>query len=323
MTRPSEPDIHDSPDPIPSSVWRKIVAASSEYELSMEQGESIEPTEFALRYQDIPAALLLAELKKIHDDFASGANRSELLGDELPPSDRYIELELIGTGGMGEVYRGLDLECQRLVAIKRISKKHVDNREATERFHAEAEMTAGLEHPGIIPVYGKGGDTQGREFYVMRLIAGDGTGTLTESIRSFHLQGNVESKNTKDQSGNLTEQLRGLVRRIVDIADTVAYVHHRGIVHRDLKPSNVLIGPYGETLIADWGLGIGEKNRLSYSGGSRGCFFPCRRDGRAWYTRICSTGTGTRDAIASVVFGGYLLSGGYVALCFEGKESKQ
>ena len=254
MNCPPEPDIHDSPDPIPSSVWRKIVAASSEYELSMERGESIDPTEFALRYQDIPAALLLAELKKIQDDFASGADRSELLGDELPPSDRYIELELIGTGGMGEVYRGLDLECQRLVAIKRISKEHVDNREATERFHAEAEMTAGLEHPGIIPVYGKGVDTQGREFYVMRLIAGAGTGTLTESIRSFHLQGNVESKTTKDQSGNLTEQLRGLVRRIADIADTVAYVHHRGIVHRDLKPSNVLIGPYGETLIADWGL---------------------------------------------------------------------
>jgi hypothetical protein len=64
MNRPPELDIHDSTDPIPSSVWRKIVAASSEYELSMERGESIEPTEFALRYQDIPAALLLAELKK-------------------------------------------------------------------------------------------------------------------------------------------------------------------------------------------------------------------------------------------------------------------
>ena len=254
MSEPSEPEIHYSRDPLPSSIWRRIVAASSDYESCMERGDSIEPTEFALRYDDIPSELLLPELKRIQEEYASIADPSGALGEELIPSDRYIELELIGTGGMGEVYRGLDLECQRLVAIKKIRKKHQDNPEATQRFRAEAEMTAGLEHPGIIPVYGKGTDTQGREFYVMRLISGQGAGVFAESISAFHKQFNSGATKNQLPQGNLAEQIRDILRRMVYVADTVAYVHHRGIVHRDLKPSNILIGPYGETLIADWGL---------------------------------------------------------------------
>jgi tetratricopeptide (TPR) repeat protein len=86
------------------------------------------------------------------------------------------------------------------------------------------------------------------------LISGQGAGAFAESISAFHKQFNSGATKNQLPQGNLAEQIRDILRRMVYVADTVAYVHHRGIVHRDLKPSNILIGPYGETLIADWGL---------------------------------------------------------------------
>jgi serine/threonine protein kinase len=87
---------------------------------------------------------------------------------------------------MGEIYRGIDNECQRPVAIKKIRREFQDDYEVRARFHAEAELTASLEHPGIIPIYGQGTDAQGRDFYAIRLIDGDRTGDFTKSIREFH-----------------------------------------------------------------------------------------------------------------------------------------
>jgi serine/threonine protein kinase len=258
MSDESAPNAFYARDPVASSVWRRIVAASNQFELSLERGESIDPHEFALRFHDIPKELLVPELQQLQSEHPLLKGPLDWLDTDSQPSGRYVELELIGTGGMGEVYRGLDQECLRFVAIKKIRKEHQDNPEARERFLAEVEMTAGLEHPGIIPVYGTGTDGQGRAFYAMRLISGEGSGTLSESIRAFHKprekQGIGQAIEDQIRLANRSDQLRDLVRRLVDVTDTVAYAHHRDIVHRDLKPSNVLIGPYGETLVADWGL---------------------------------------------------------------------
>ncbi|MFM7515947.1 MAG: protein kinase domain-containing protein [Pirellula sp.] len=94
---------------------------------------------------------------------------------------RFVELELLRTGGMGEIYRGMDRDCNRPVAIKKIRKEYQNDQEIRSRFRAEAELTASLEHPGIIPVYGQGIDAQGRDYYAMRLIIGKGSGHSQES----------------------------------------------------------------------------------------------------------------------------------------------
>jgi serine/threonine protein kinase len=97
-----------------------------------------------------------------------------------------------------------------------------------------------------VPVYGLGAYPDGRPFYAMRLIKGD---SLKEAIRRFH-----EADTPGRDPGERRLALRGLLGRFVDVCNAVAYAHSRGVLHRDLKPSNVMLGPYGETLVVDWGL---------------------------------------------------------------------
>lgn len=234
---------------VTSTMWRNVMDLASDYEGHLRSGLNPTPEKFASDYPNIPSEILIPELQRVRDEY--------LLDHRHPDSAenlRYTEFELLRSGGMGEIYRGIDNECQRPVAIKKIRREFQADYEVRARFHAEAELTASLEHPGIIPIYGQGTDAQGRDFYAMRLIDGDRTGDFNKSIREFHqrsFDGTAGAHRSLDQ---VTGDLRDLLRRLVDIADTVSYAHSRGVVHRDLKPSNILIGPYGETLIADWGL---------------------------------------------------------------------
>ncbi len=145
-------------------------------------------------------------------------------------------------GGLGEVFVAYDEELRREVALKQIQERFADDAPARARFLLEAEVTGGLEHPGIVPVYGLASYPDGRPFYAMRLIRGD---TLQEAIGRFH---------SGTPAGGPTPGLRPLLRRFVDVCNAVAYAHSRGILHRDLKPSNIVLGPFGETLVVDWGL---------------------------------------------------------------------
>ena len=98
-----------------------------------------------------------------------------------------------------------------------------------------------------MPVYGLGHYPDGRPFYAMRFIRGD---SLKEAIARFH---GADEQPGRDP-GERTLALRQLLRRFVDVCNAVAYAHSRGVLHRDLKPGNVMLGPYGETLVVDWGL---------------------------------------------------------------------
>ena len=86
-------------------------------------------------------------------------------------------------GGLGEVFVALDAELHREVALKQILEKHADDPVSRQRFVAEAEITGGLEHPGVVPVYGLGTYGGGRPYYAMRFIKGD---SLKEAIEHFH-----------------------------------------------------------------------------------------------------------------------------------------
>jgi eukaryotic-like serine/threonine-protein kinase len=147
-------------------------------------------------------------------------------------------------GGLGEVFVAHDEELPREVALKQIQERHADNPGSRARFILEAEVTGGLEHPGIVPVYGLGKYADGRPFYAMRFIKGD---NLKEAIRRFH-----EKPDDDESARNL--EFRQLLRRFIDVCNAIGYAHSRKVLHRDLKPGNIMLGQYGETLVVDWGL---------------------------------------------------------------------
>jgi serine/threonine protein kinase/tetratricopeptide (TPR) repeat protein len=147
-------------------------------------------------------------------------------------------------GGQGEVLAARQEELDRLVALKRIrpDRLHAD---AWRRFLREAAITARLQHPGIVPIYGLGQDDDG-PFYTMPLVEGQ---TLQEAIDAFH--GDEAVHHESDWNGL---KFRGLLQQFIAVCNTIAYAHDQGVMHRDLKPSNIILGRYGETLVMDWGL---------------------------------------------------------------------
>jgi serine/threonine protein kinase len=149
-------------------------------------------------------------------------------------------------GGLGAVFVALDSELHREVALKQILDWHADDPVSQARFLLEAEVTGGLEHPGIVPVYGMGTYADGRPYYAMRFIRGD---SLEEAIDRFHAD-----EALRKAPGRRSLELRKLLRRFVDACNAIEYAHSRGVMHRDIKPGNIIVGRHGETLVADWGL---------------------------------------------------------------------
>jgi tetratricopeptide (TPR) repeat protein/tRNA A-37 threonylcarbamoyl transferase component Bud32 len=168
------------------------------------------------------------------------------VGTATDDGQRFRVLRPHARGGLGEVFVALDCELSREVALKQILNRHADDAISRQRFLLEAKITGGLEHPGIVPVYGLGHDGHGRPYYAMRFVHGD---TLKEAIEHFHADTAL-----KTDPGQRSLELRRLLRRFLDACNAVGYAHSRGVLHRDLKPGNVIVGKYGETLVVDWGL---------------------------------------------------------------------
>lgn len=157
---------------------------------------------------------------------------------------RYRILREHAQGGLGKVFVARDEQLGREVALKEIQAELAHNADLRARFVMEAEITGGLEHPGIVPVYGLGYYADGRPFYAMRFVRGE---SLGEAIRRLHAS---DSRSPHERAF----LLRQLLTRFVAVCNAVAYAHSRGVIHRDIKPDNILLGPYGETLLVDWGL---------------------------------------------------------------------
>ncbi len=156
----------------------------------------------------------------------------------------------IGRGGMGIVYEASQASFGRHVAVKVMPDHAAGDEQRVRRFLREAELNSVLEHPGIVPVHGTGRDIDGRPFYVMRFVRGE---SLREAIDAYHDP--TEGTTTRDRDpATRSLQLRELLRRFLDVCNAIAFAHSRGVIHRDIKPENILLGPYGETLIVDWGL---------------------------------------------------------------------
>ncbi len=154
-------------------------------------------------------------------------------GTETPDlaGTRYRLLDRIARGGMGVVYAAEDENLQRRVALKVLDLPGTDCDLAT-RLIREARVLAALEHPGIVPVHDVGTLADGRVFYTMKFVEGRRLDNYIGSVAS------------------VPDRLRIFLR----ICDAVAFAHARGVLHRDLKPANVMVGPFGEVLVMDWGL---------------------------------------------------------------------
>jgi serine/threonine-protein kinase len=163
---------------------------------------------------------------------------------------RYRVVRAHARGGLGEVFVAVDGELNREVALKEIQGRHADDPVSRARFVVEAEVTGGLEHPGIVPVYGLGEDVDGRPYYAMRFVRGE---SLKEAINRFHAPPEPDAP-APAETGSRELEFFKLLRRFVDVCNALEYAHARGVLHRDLKPANVMLGPFGETLVVDWGL---------------------------------------------------------------------
>jgi len=145
---------------------------------------------------------------------------------------RYEIQDKIGEGATAIVYRALDRELQRPVALKVLREEATLKEIARERFHREAQAAAGLAHPNIVQIHDVG-ETSGRLYIVMELVQGR---PLSEVLAA----------------GDLEE--RKLVEILEKVARGVAAAHDKGVVHRDLKPANILVATPGEPKVGDFGL---------------------------------------------------------------------
>ena len=205
--------------------------------------------EFSPFVASIPTTLArILEASTPSDDLASDpfATRMPTTQEVGPIPTRFRRLRTHAEGGLGIVYVAHDGELNRNVALKEIKERSADDPYSRARFLLEAEVTGGLEHPGIVPVYAMGRYSDGRPYYAMRFVRGM---TLQESIDRFHAANRVGSSES-----DRTLAFHKLLRTFLDVCNTIGYAHSRGVVHRDIKPSNILLGKFGETLVVDWGL---------------------------------------------------------------------
>ena len=187
----------------------------------------------------------------------TGRTTSYAAGSATGNGQRFRILRPHARGGLGAVFVALDCELNREVAFKQILDNHADDPTSRQRFLIEAQITGGLEHPGIVPIYGLGTYERGRPFYAMRFIRGE---SLKDAIKSFH-----DDESLKKDPGHRSLELRNLLRRFTDVCNAIDYAHSRGILHRDIKPANVIVGKFGETLVVDWGLAktIGKTEQVT------------------------------------------------------------
>ncbi len=155
--------------------------------------------------------------------------------------DRYEELHELGRGGVGEVALVRDNDIDRLVALKRL---RVEQRHAGSvvRFAEEVRTIGQLEHPNIVPVHDVGVDAQGHYFFVMKYVEGQTMEQVIQRLRD----GDAATH------ARFTFEYRTQI--FMEVLRAIQYAHERGVIHRDIKPANIMIGPWGEVTVMDWGL---------------------------------------------------------------------
>ncbi|MEW8508124.1 MAG: serine/threonine-protein kinase [Candidatus Thiodiazotropha sp.] len=177
-----------------------------------------------LKFQEPP--------KDYNDVFLEDTDRP--LPKVLNPHTRYMFLSTIAKGGKSLIKSCRDMHLNRVVAYKTLRSEFVDDEIENTRLLREARVSAKLQHPNTVPIYEIGRDNRGHYYFTMKLVHGY---TLREIL------------NYRERY-DLTQ----LIEVMVQIAHALDYAHTHGVAHRDIKPENILVGPYNEVLLMDWGL---------------------------------------------------------------------
>ncbi|MDX1692288.1 MAG: serine/threonine-protein kinase [Ketobacteraceae bacterium] len=156
------------------------------------------------------------------------------LPEVLNPNTRYMFLGKIATGGKSLIRSCKDLHLGRVIVYKSLRPEFLDDPIEQRRLLREARVSALLQHPNTVPTYEIGRDRDGHYYFTMKLVHGY---TLRE-IMNYR------------ERYDLTQ----LVEVVEQIAHALDYAHAHGVAHRDIKPENILVGPYGEVLLLDWGM---------------------------------------------------------------------
>ncbi|MFO1351789.1 MAG: serine/threonine protein kinase [Gammaproteobacteria bacterium] len=158
---------------------------------------------------------------------------------------RYHLMGKLGAGGMGEIQVARDRDLGRKVAFKQLHARAGERPTLTQRFLLEAQVTAQLDHPNVVPVYALEYGEDGRIGYAMKLVRGH---TLQELLEKSRLA----IKSGQRPSAELDRA--ALLDHFLKVCDAIAYAHAKGVIHRDLKPANIMIGAFREVYVMDWGI---------------------------------------------------------------------
>ena len=156
------------------------------------------------------------------------------LPKRIHPHTRYAYFKTIARGGRSIIQSCKDLHLMRVVCYKTLKPEFAEDPDQQRRFVREARVSAMLQHPNTVPTYEIGRDMRGHFYFTMKLVHGY---TLRE-IFDFR------------ERYDLTR----LVEVVIQVGHALEYAHGHGVAHRDIKPENVLVGPFGEVLLMDWGL---------------------------------------------------------------------
>jgi serine/threonine-protein kinase len=154
---------------------------------------------------------------------------------------RFEPVRLLGRGGIGEVTLVRDNDIDRPVALKRL-RREAQSTEGLHRFVHEIRTVGQLEHPNIAPIHDVGIDDDGQHYFVMRYVEGETLeaiiGKLAAGDAAYHRRFTFEHR----------------AQIFLGVLNAVNYAHSKQIIHRDIKPSNIMVGPYGEVVVMDWGI---------------------------------------------------------------------
>jgi serine/threonine protein kinase len=159
----------------------------------------------------------------------------------------YLITGEIARGGMGVVYAARDSVLGREVAIKTLHPSLIEHPDIKFQFEREARITARLPHPCVPPIHSFGTLPDGRPYLTMKLIRGRTLAAILAARKALCSQSVADLDPT-------TPDFPGMLHVFEQVCQAVAFAHSQGIIHRDLKPQNIMVGPFGEVQVMDWGL---------------------------------------------------------------------
>ena len=181
---------------------------------------------------------------------------------------RYELRDVLGKGGMGEVWRAFDRVLNREVALKTLRTDQEHGDKLLDHLRLEATVTGLLEHPSIIPVYDLGELEELGLYYTMRIVREESLeqrlwrARESERDRAHNSGDEVRAEETERAQAQELTRLVGILRTVLL---ALQYAHDHGVIHRDLKPENILVGAYGEVFIIDWGVAKIHNEQLDES----------------------------------------------------------